>query len=182
MERLTKQRISTRTLLLAALLASGLTLGSVFAYFEIANGTHNILILDFINGKIVLDAEDRELLKQQVINITLANDLVKALIAEHNYTIHVTLAKSIQEIDAHARIDELVANDTSRRIYIEFDYTAIVTLTFEDGSGYLIPVNWEHWTIGEPEYSENVSPPDPTIRVGPPTTREYRRTTETIQS
>jgi hypothetical protein len=166
MEKLTKQSKRTRALLLAPLLAVGLALGSVFAYLEIANGTNDILILDFINGKIVLDAEDREQLKQQVIDTTLANDLVKALIAEHNYTIHVTLAKSIQ------KIEELITNDSSRRIYVEFDYTAIVTLTFEDGSGYTIPVNWEHWTVGEPEYSENASPPDPTIRIGPPTTRE----------
>jgi hypothetical protein len=84
-------------------------------------------------------------------------------------------------IDRNARcsiqeIDELIANDSSRRIYIEFDYIAVVTLTFEDGSGYYIPVNWEHWTVGEPEYSETVSPPDPTIRIGPPTTREPKGT------
>ena len=47
-------------------------------------------------------------------------------------------------------MEETIANG-SRWIKIEFDYIAIVTLTFEDGSGYNIPVNWEEWTVGEPE-------------------------------
>jgi hypothetical protein len=170
MKNLTKHKKRTRTPLLAILVAVGIALGSFFVYFENVNGADDILILDFINGKIVLDAEDRELLKQQVIDTTLANDLVQALIAEQHFTTHVTLVKAIQ------KIEELVANDSSRRIRIEFDYTAIVTLIFEDGSGYYIPVNWEHWTVGEPEYSEQVSLPDPTIRIGPPTTRDQKGT------
>lgn len=166
MVNVTNQSTRTRTLLITALIIVGITFGSVFAYLEHANGTKDILILDFINGKIILDPEDRELLKQQIIDTTLANDAVNSLIANRNYTIHVTIAKSIQEIN------EIAVNDSSRRISIKFDYTAIVTLTFEDGSGYYIPVNWEHWTVGEPEYSETATPPDPTIRIGPPTTRE----------
>lgn len=166
MINVTNQRTRTRTLLITALIIVGITFGSVFAYQEHANGTKDILILDFINGKIVLDPEDRELLKQQIIDMTLTNDVVNSLIANRNYTIHVTITKSIQEIN------EIPVNDSSRRISIKFDYTAIVTLTFQDGSGYYIPVNWEHWTVGEPEYSETATPPDPTIRIGPPTTRE----------
>ena len=166
MVNVTNQSTRTRTLLITALIIVGITFGSVFAYLEHANGPKDILILDFINGKIILDPEDRELLKQQIIDTTLGNDVVNSLIANRNYTIHVTIAKSIQEIN------EIAVNDSSRRIYIKFDYTAIVTLTFEDGSGYYIPVNWEHWTVGEPEYSETATPPDPTIRIGPPPTRE----------
>jgi hypothetical protein len=52
----------TRILFIASLLAVGLVFGSIFAYIEIATGTNDSLILDFVNGKIVLDAEDRELL------------------------------------------------------------------------------------------------------------------------
>jgi len=166
MVNVTNQSMRTRTLLITALIVVGITFGSVFAYLEHANGTKDILILDFINGKIVLDAEDRELLKQQIIDTTLADDVVNALMADRNYTIYVTIAKSIQAID------EIPVNASSRRISIKFDYIAIVTLTFEDGSGYYIPVNWEHWTVGEPEYSETATPLDPTIRIGPPTTRE----------
>lgn len=70
------QSTRTRTLLITALIIVGITFGSVFAYLEHANGTKDILILDFINGKIILDPEDRELLKQQIIDTTLANDAV----------------------------------------------------------------------------------------------------------
>jgi hypothetical protein len=158
-----------RTLLIVTLVAVAIASGSVFLYVESLNGTKDILILDFINGKIILDAEDRELLKQRVINITLENEQVKALTAGKNFTTYVTLTKSIQEI-------EETNNDSGRRIYIEFDYVAVVTLAFEDGSGYKIPVNWEEWTVGEPEYSEQVSPPDSIIRIGPSETRERRGT------
>jgi hypothetical protein len=163
------QRLRNRTLLIVTLVAVGIASGSVFLYVESLNGTKDLLILDYVNGKVILDAEDRELLMQKVINITLEDDQVKALTAGKTFTTHVTLIKSIQEIE------ETIANDSCRRIHIEFDYVAIVTLTFEDGSGYNIPVNWEEWTVGEPEYSAQVSPPS-NIRKGPPETRERQGT------
>ena len=166
------QRMRYRTLLIVTLVAIGIALGTVFLYVETLNSTKDvlkdILILDFINGKIVLDAEDRELLKQRVINITLQDDQVKALTAGKTFTTHVTLIKSPQ------KIEEPIANDSCRRIYIKFDSVAVVTLAFEDGSGYKIPVNWEEWIVGEPEYSEQVLPPDSIIRIGPPATSEGR--------
>lgn len=167
MEYAKVQSMRNRILLMVTLVAVGIALGSVFLYVMNLNGTEDILILDFINGKVILDAEDRELLREKVINITLENDRVKALIADKNFTTYVTLAKSIGEI-------EETSVNGSRRIFIEFDYVAVVTLIFEDGSGYKIPVNWEEWTVGEPEYSEQVSPPFPEsiISIGPPETRE----------
>jgi len=60
------------------------------------------------------------------------------------------------------------------RIFVEFDYVAVVMLIFEDGSGYKIAVNYEEWTVGEPEYSEQISLPDSTIRIG---SDENKRTT-----
>jgi hypothetical protein len=168
MENKKTQRMRNRTLLIVTLVAVGIASGSVFLYVTNVNGTKDILILDYINGKIILDAEDRELLKQEIINITLEDDQVKALTTGKNFTTQVTLIKSIQEI-------EETINDSGRWIKIEFDYVAIVTLTFEDGSGYKIPVNWEEWTVGEPEYSEQVSPPS-NIRISPPETRETKGT------
>ena len=164
MESTSIRRMRNRTLLIVVLVVIGIASGSVFLYVTNLNGTKNILILDYVNGKVILDAEDRELLKQEIISITLENDQVKALTAGKNFTTQVTLVKSIQEMD------ETIANG-SRWIQIEFDYVAVVTLTFEDGSGYNIPVNWEEWTVGQPEYSEQVSPPS-TTRKGPPETRE----------
>ena len=168
MENTEGSRMRNRMLLIVTLVAVGIAVGSVFLYVMNLNGTKDLLILDYVNGKVILDAEDRERLKQEIINITLEDDRVKALTAGKPFTTQVTLIKAIQEIE------EMSANG-SRWIKIEFDYVAIVTLTFEDGSGYNIPVNWEEWTVGEPEYSEHVSPPS-SIRKGPPETRERQGT------
>ena len=155
------QGMRIKALLIIALVTIGIVLGSIVVYVTNANETKNILVLDFVNGKVILDAEDRELLKQKVINITLEDDQVKELTAGKNFTTYVTLAKSLQEIE------DITADDSSRRIYIEFDYVAVVRLMFEDGSGYTIPVNWKEWTVGEPEYSQQLSPTESIIRIGP---------------
>lgn len=164
------QGMRSKALLIIAVVAVGIALGSVFLYLTSMNEAKDILVLDFVNGKVILDAEDRELLRQKVINITLENGHIKELTAGKNFTTHVTLVKSLQEIE------ETTADDYGRRIFIEFDYVAVVTLTFEDGSGYTIPVNWEEWTVGEPEYSQQVSLPESIIRIGPAEIDERRST------
>jgi len=148
-----------KALLVIALVVIGIASGSI--YLVTADEPEDILVLDFVNGKVILDAEDRELLRQEVINITLENDKVKELTDGKNFTTHVTLVKSIQNIE------EISVDDAGRRIFIEFDYVAVVTLMFEDSSGYTIHVNWEEWTVGEPEYSQQVNPPESLVRVGP---------------
>ncbi len=150
-----------KALLVIALVAIGIALGSIVVYVMNANEMKDILVLDFVNGKVILDAEDRELLKQEVIDVTLQDDQVKNLIAGKNYATYVTLAKSLQQIE------DVTANDSSRRIYIKFDYVAVVTLKFDDGSGYTVQVNWEDWTVGEPQYSQQVSIPESVVRTGP---------------
>ncbi len=159
-----------KALLIIALVAIGIALGSFVAYILNSNETKDILVLDFVNGKVILDAEDRELLKQKVINITLEDDQVKELTAGKTFTTYMTLAKSLQQIE------EVTADDSSRRIHIEFDYVAVVTLMFEDGSGYTVQVNWEEWTVGEPEYSQQISPPESIVRIGPAESDERRST------
>lgn len=155
------QRMRNKALLIIAVIAISIASGSIFLYVTASDTPTDILVLDFVNGKVILDAEDRELLKQEVINITLNNYKVKELTAGQSFTTHVTLVKSLQEIE------EITDVDAPRRIAIEFDYIAIVTLTFENGSGYTIPVNWEDWTVGEAEYSEQVSPPESIVRIAP---------------
>jgi len=162
--------IGNRALLILVLVAVGIASGAVFLYTTNMNEAKGILVLEFVNGRIILNAKDRELLKQQVINVTLEDDQVRELIAGKNFSTHVVLAKSL------SMTEETVADGSSRRIYVEFDYVAVVTLAFEDGSGYRIPVNWEEWTVGEPEYSEQISLPDLTIRIGPDESSERRGT------
>jgi hypothetical protein len=72
-------RMRNKVLLIATLLLSGVVAGSVFLYVVNANGTKDMLVLDWVNGKIILDAEDREELTQEIISITLEDDEVKAL-------------------------------------------------------------------------------------------------------
>ena len=155
------QGIRIKAILIIALVTIGIALGSIVVYILNTNETKDILVLDFVNGKVILDAEDRELLKEKVINITLEDDQVKELTAGKNFTTYVMLAKSLQHIE------DITVDDSSRRIYIEFDYVAVVTLMFEDGSGYTIQVNWEEWTVGEPEYSRQISPPESIVRISP---------------
>ena len=162
------QAVRIKALMIIALVAISIALGSIFLYATNANETKDILVLDFVNGKVILDAEDRELLKQKVINMTLEDAQVQELTAGKNFTTYVTLAKSLQEIE------DITADDSSRRIHIEFDYVAVVSLMFEDGSGYTVQVNWEEWTVGEPEYSQQVSPPETIVRIGPTEIDERR--------
>jgi len=155
------QGMRVKALLVIALVAIGIALGSIVVYVMNVNDMKDILVLDFVNGKVILDAEDRELLKQKVIDVTLQDDQVKNLIAGKNYSTYVTLAKSLQQIE------DVTANESSRRIYIEFDYVAVVTLKFDDGSGYTVQVNWEDWTVDEPQYSQQVSIPESVVRIAP---------------
>ena len=151
-------RMGRKACLIILIVVTSIAAGSI--YLTLANESDDILVLDFINGKIILDAEDRELLRQEIIDVTLKNDEVKELTAGKDFTTHVTLVKSLQEI-------EDIVNETGRRVSIEFDYVAVVTLIFKDGSGYTIPVNWEDWTVGEPEYSQQVTIPESLVRIGP---------------
>ena len=164
------QGIRIKAILIIALVTIGIALGSIVAYVLNTNETKDILVLDFVNGKVILDAEDREFLKEKVINITLEDEQVKELTAGKNFTTYVMLAKSLQHIE------DITVDDSSRRIYIEFDYVAVVTLMFEDGSGYTIQVNWEEWTVGEPEYSQQISPPESIVRISPAESDERRST------
>ena len=47
----------------------------------------------------------------------------------------------------------------------EVNLIVVVTVTFEDGSGYNIPVDWQNWTIGEPEFAQQISPPEDQFRI-----------------
>jgi hypothetical protein len=109
--------IGNKALLIMVLVAVGIALGSVFLYTTNMNETKDILVLEFVNGKIILNAEDRELLKQQVIKVTLENNQIKELIAGKNFSTHVILAKSIH------MIEEPITDDSPRRIVVEFDYS-----------------------------------------------------------
>lgn len=149
-----------------ALISVGIILGSIYVYEMNSQGATNILELEFDNGVFTLLPEDRAKIKEQAINVTLEDDKVKALLVGKNYTIQATITSNhtIQEI-----LQNIALIRSSTRIIVNGgDIVVVVTITFDDGSGYNVQIDLRDWTVGEPEFSEEVYPPDRIYRVGPP--------------
>ena len=152
-----------KVLFLAALIGIGIILGSVVLYVmnrDIGTGSWELELED---GKIVLDAQDRAELKEKALTVVLEDEEVKELIAGKDYTTQVTLTGNVTVED----IIEDIMNQTKRGIVAEGDVNLIVvvTVTFADGSGYNIPVDWQNWTVGEPEFAQQVTPPADKFRI-----------------
>ncbi len=143
-----------KVLFLAALIGVGIILGSIVLYVVNLKGETGSWELELENGKIVLDAQDRAELKEKALDVTLEDEGIKELLAGKDYTTQVTLTGNVT-------IEDIV-NQTRRGIVAEGEVNllVVVTITFEDGSGYNIPVDWQNWTVGEPEFAQQVTPPD----------------------
>jgi hypothetical protein len=153
-----------KVLFLAGLIAIGIILGSLVLYVIDSKGITDTWEYEFKDGRIILDAEDREHLKEQAIAVTLEDEEIKELIAGKDYTTQATLTGNVTVED----IMDVIMNQTERQIVAEGDVNLIVvvTVTFADGSGYNIPVDWQNWTIGEPEFAQQVTPPVDEFRIG----------------
>ena len=153
-----------KVLFLAGLIGIGIILGSIILYVINAEGITDTWKYKFEDGRIILDADDREHLKEQALAVTLEDEEVKELIAGKNYTTQVTLTGSVKVED----IMDVIMNQTERQIVAEGDVNLIVvvTVTFADGSGYNVPVDWQNWTIGEPEFAQQVTPPVDEFQIG----------------
>ena len=155
-----------KVLFLAGLISIGIILASVALYAIDVSGVASAWEFEFEDGKIILDAEDREHLKEQALEVTLENEEIKELVAGKDYTTEVTLFGDFE-------FENIPDGPTTERFVISdenFALNVVVTITFEDWSGYNVPVDWENWTVGEPEFSEQVSPPENLIRIGPKVT------------
>ncbi len=154
------QGTKRRVLFLAALIGIGIVLGSFVLFAISPEGETGSWKLEFEDGKIVLDARDRTELRDKALNVTLEDEEIKELIAGKNYTTQVTLT-------GNATVEEIIVDPTKRGIVAEGDVNLIVvvTLTFKDGSGYNVPVDWQNWTVGEPEFAQQVSPPEDQFRI-----------------
>ena len=167
-----------KVLFLVALIGIGIILGSVVLYAINSKEETGSWELELENGKIVLDAKDRIELKEKALDVDLEDEEIKTLIAGKDYTTQVTLTGNVTVED----IIEDVRNQTIRGIIAEGDVNLIVvvTVTFEDGSGYNIPVDWQNWTVGEPEFAQQVTPPVDEFRItGFDTTRRTAPTERT---
>ncbi len=154
------QGTKRNVLFLAALIGIGIILGSIVLFAINPEGETGSWKLELEDGKIVLDARDRTELKEKALNVTLEDEEIKELIAGKDYTAQVTLT-------GNATVEEIIVDPTKRGIVAKGDVNLIVvvTLTFEDGSGYNIPVDWQNWTVGEPEFAQQVSPPEDQFRI-----------------
>ena len=157
---------SRKVLLLAGLISIGINMGSVVLYVMNSWEETGSLELELEDGKIVLDAQDRAELKEQALDVALEDEEVKELIAGKDYTTEVTLTGNVTVEE----IIEDIRNQTKRGIVAEGDVNlkVVVTVTFVDGSGYNIPVDWQNWTVGEPEFAQQIAPPVDEFRVTRP--------------
>jgi len=162
------QGTKRKVLFLAGLIGIGVILGSIVVYAINLNGVADSWEFEFEDGRIILDAEDREQLKEQALEVTLEDEEIKELIAGKDYTTQVTLFGNVEF--ENMLEDQNILPSTKRFAIKEEDLNelnVVVTIIFEDGSGYNIPVDWENWTVGEPEFAEQVSPPEDLIRIAP---------------
>lgn len=166
-----------KVLFLAGLIGVGIVLGAIVLYVVnlngITNGATDVLAFEFEDGRLILDAEDREHLKEQALAVTLQDDKIKALIDGKDYTTQVTLFGNV----TFESFDDYNVLPSEKRFVISDehldDLNVVVTITLDDGSGYNVAVDWKNWSVGEPEFSEQVSPPKELIRIGPePRSRE----------
>ena len=144
-----------KILFLAGLIGIGLVLGSIVLYAVNLKAGTGSWELELENGKLVLDAQDRAELKEKALDVTLEDEGINELLAGKDYTTQVTLAGNVT-------IEDTIVNQTRRGILAEGEVNllVVVTITFEDGSGYNVPVDWQNWTVGEPEFAQQVTPPD----------------------
>ena len=154
------QGTKRKVLFLAALIGLGIILGSIVVYMLNPEGGTGSWELELENGKIVLDVRDRTELKEKALTVSLEDEEIKELLAGKDYTTQVTLT-------GNATVENIVLNQTRRGIVAEGDVNllVVVTVTFEDGSGYNIPVYWQNWTVGKPEFSEQISPQKDQFRI-----------------
>ena len=154
------QGTRSKVLFLAALIGIGIILGSIVLYAINAKEETGSWELELENGKIVLDAQDRIELKEKALNVALEDEEIQDLLAGKNYTTQVTLTGNVT-------IEDIILNQEKRGIVAEGDVNllVVVTVTFEDGSGYNIQVDWQNWTVGEPEFSQQVTPPVDEFRI-----------------
>ena len=162
-----------KLLFLATLIGIGIILGSIVLYVINWKGVADTWEFEFENGRILLDAEDREYLKEKALSVTLEDEEIKELLAGKDYTTQVTLTCNVTVENIF--VNHTLFHSTKRFVMANGDLMVVVTVTFEDGSGYNIPVDWENWKVGEPKFAEQVSPPEDLIRITPMDSTERTR-------
>ena len=134
-----------------------------YVYINAPGKTRSTIVVhaDFDQGVVFdpgdsLGPEEREEIGALAIKKVIEDEEIWALLAGKEYSLEATLH------GAH-RIEDILQNSTlvrsGTRIVLEMRLVVTVTITFPDGSGYNVLVEISDWSVGEPVYSEEVTPP-----------------------
>jgi hypothetical protein len=156
-----KSGLMNRTVFIAALIVAGVFLGYIYLSTSGKSTSTIIVKMDIEKGVVfdpgdILGPEEREEIKKIAIDKVLEDEEIGTLLDGNEYTIEATVH------GAHA-IDDILQNSTlmrsDTRIVLEARLVVTVTITSPDGSGYNVQVEISDWSIGDPVYSDEVSPP-----------------------
>ena len=165
-----KKIIQRRAIFSLMLVCLGVILGYLYVNAFSPKGTTYKLEFNVEPNQFILLPEDREQIKEYATNIVLENTTVKSLLEGQDYTVQAT-------ITFQPSLSDVLTNNTllrsTTRITLESNPVVVVTITFNDGSGYNVQVDIRDWKVHEPIFSEEVYPPGEIIRV---TMHEMNRT------
>jgi hypothetical protein len=153
--------LRSRTVLISTLIVVGGLLGYIYLNTS-GKSTSTIVVKMELDQGVVFDPgdslgpEEREEIKVFAIEKVNEDEEIGAILAGREYSVEATIhgAHSIEDILQNST---LMRSDT--RIVLETRLLVTVTITFLDGSGYNVKVEISDWSVGEPVYSEEVSPP-----------------------
>jgi hypothetical protein len=153
--------LRSRTVIIAALVVVGVFLGYVYVNAS-GKSTSTIVVRMDLEEGIVFDPgdsigpEEREEIKAYAIEKVMEDEEIGTMLAGKEYSVEATIH------GAHA-IDDILQNSTlirsNTRIVLETRLVVTVTIKFPDGSGYNVRVDISDWSVGDPVYSDEVTPP-----------------------
>lgn len=156
-----KKSLKFKMIVVPCLIIAGIFFGYVYLN-AFGKSTSTILVhMDLDDGVVFgvgdsLGPEEREEIKAYAIKKVVEDEEIKELLSGREYKIEATI-HGVQSIKDILQNSTLIRSET--RIILEKRLVVTVTITFNGGSGYNIQVDIEDWSLGEPIFSENVTPP-----------------------
>jgi hypothetical protein len=153
--------LRAKTTVIAVLVVAGVFLGYVYVNASGKGKSTMVVRYDMDEGVVIgvgdsLGPEEREEIMAFAIEKVVEDEEVVALLDGREYSVEATIhgTHTIQDI---LQNNTLTRSET--RIILEGKPVVTVTLTFTDGSGYNVQVDIGDWSLQEPVYSEEVTPP-----------------------
>jgi hypothetical protein len=153
--------LRAKTTVIAVLVVAGVFLGYVYVNASGKGKSTMVVRYDMDEGVVIgvgdsLGPEEREEIMAFAIEKVVEDEEVVALLDGREYSVEATIhgTHTVQDI---LQNNTLTRSET--RIILEGKPVVTVTLTFTDGSGYNVQVDIGDWSLQEPVYSEEVTPP-----------------------